>query len=94
MLQKQAREVFCELLLSQAKALFDYSESETSLLNPTVSLLTSPAVNANPTVSTDSNRELVWPKLVPDSCVIKQNLDVCNEYLWMSVAYQSSKYAT
>ena len=31
------------------KALFDYSESETSLLNPTVLSQTSPTVNANPT---------------------------------------------
>ena len=55
-------------------ALFDYSESETSLLNLTVLLQTSPAVNANPTVRTDSNLEPVWPKPVPDSCVIKQSL--------------------
>ena len=43
------------------QALFDYSESETSLLNPTGLLQTSPIVNANPTVRTDSNLELVWP---------------------------------
>ena len=56
-------------------ALLDYSESETSLLNPTVLLQTSPAVNANPTVRTDSNLDMVWlKKTVPDSCVIKQSL--------------------
>ena len=60
--------------LHVVKALFDYSESETSLLNLTVLLQTSPAVNANPTVRMDLNREPVWPKLVPDSCVIKQSL--------------------
>ena len=53
---------------------FNNSESETSLLNPAILLQTSPAVNANPTVRMDSNLELVWPKLVPDSCVIKQSL--------------------
>ena len=40
-------------------ALFDYSESETSLLDLTVLLQISPAVNPNPPVRTDS-------------CVIKQ----------------------
>ena len=35
------------------KALFDCSESEISLLNPTILLQPSPAVNANPMVRTD-----------------------------------------
>ena len=60
--------------MASISALFDYSESETSLLNPTVLLQTSPAMNANPTVKTDLNLELVWPKPVPASCVIKQSL--------------------
>ena len=55
-------------------ALFDDSESETHLLIPTTVLLqTSPSVNANPTVRMDLNLEQIWPKLVPDSCVIKQS---------------------
>ena len=41
-----------EQILLTHLALFDYSESETSLLNPTVLLQTSPAVNANQTVRT------------------------------------------
>ena len=62
------------LLVKQSWVLFDSSKSETSLLNPTVSLQTSSAVNANPTVRTDSNLEPVWSKSVPDSCIIKQSL--------------------
>ena len=42
------------------EALFNYSESETSLLNPTVLLQTSTTVNASPNVRIDSNLELVW----------------------------------
>ena len=61
------------------RALFDYSESETGLLQ------TSPAVNANPTVRTDSNLELVWPKLVSDSCVIKHLYKLTVSYRWHNV---------
>ena len=57
--------------------LFDYSESRASLLNRTVLL---PLVNANLTVRTDSNLELLWHKLVPDSCVIKQSLSYIKSY--------------
>ena len=57
-----------------SRALFDCSESETNLLNPIVLLQTSTTVNANPTVRTDSNLKLVWPKPIPASCVIKQSL--------------------
>ena len=74
------------------KALFDYSKSETSLLNQTVLLQTSPAVNANPTMRTDSNLEPVWTKPVPDSCVIKQSLRVtalCENHIFCSTRYSS-----
>ena len=37
-------------------------------------------MNANLPVRTDSNLDLVWPKPVPDSCVIKQCLTVHANY--------------
>ena len=75
---------FTSIQKSPYKALFDYSESETSLLNPTVLLQTRAAVYSNPTVRKDSNLELVWPKPVPDSCVTKRSLKASFPFWWNS----------